>query len=179
MPGVNGLEFAKTIPKETLVIFTTAYSEYAVNGYELDAVDYLMKPIESARFKRAVEKAYDYLLLLAEKSQKDQVENVSQNHIFVKSDRRFYRIMFEDMLFVEGLKDYIIIQTDRQKIISKTTLKAIHEQLPPDIFMRVGKSNIVNLSRLDSFDVNEIQVGKYEIAIGNTYRDAFFKKMRR
>jgi DNA-binding LytR/AlgR family response regulator len=139
MPGVDGIEFAKTIPKETLVIFTTAYPEYAVDSYELDAIDYLMKPIELERFQRAVEKACDYLLLLSEKSQKNQLETVSQKHIFVKSDRRFYRILFENILFIEGLKDYIIIQTAERKHITKTTLKAIQELLPPDIFMRVNR----------------------------------------
>jgi DNA-binding LytR/AlgR family response regulator len=178
MPGADGIEFAKTIPKETLVIFTTAYPEYAVDSYELDAIDYLLKPVELARFQKAVEKACDYLLLLSEKSQKNQVETVTQNHIFVKSDRRFYRVLFENILFIEGLKDYIIIQTNDRKIITKITIKAIQEQLPPDIFMRVNKSYIVNLNRIEAFDVYDIFIGKHELAIGNTYKDAFFEKMR-
>jgi len=177
MPGANGIEFAKTIPKETLVIFTTAYSEYAVNSYELDAIDYLLKPVELGRFQKAVEKACDYLLLLSEKSQKNQLETVAQNHIFVKSERRFYRILFENILFIESLKDYIVIQTTERKTITKTTLKAIQEQLPPDIFMRVNKSYIVNLNRIDSFDVDDIFIGKHEIAIGSTYKEAFLKKI--
>ena len=177
MPGADGIEFAKTIPKKTLVIFTTAYPEYAVDSYELDAIDYLLKPIEPGRFRKAVEKACDYLLLLSEKSQKNQLETVNQNHIFVKSDRRFYRMLFEEILFIEGLKDYIIIWTNERKVVTKTTLKAIHEQLPQDIFMRVNKSYIVNLNRINSFDTSDIFIEKYEIAIGNTYKDAFFEKM--
>ena len=177
MPGADGIEFAKTIPKKTLVIFTTAYPEYAVDSYELDAIDYLLKPIEPGRFRKAVEKACDYLLLLSEKSQKNQLETVNQNHIFVKSDRRFYRILFEDILFIEGLKDYIIIWTNERKVVTKTTLKAIYEQLPQDIFMRVNKSYIVNLNRINSFDTSDIFIEKYEIAIGNTYKDTFFEKM--
>ena len=177
MPGVDGIEFAKSIPKETLVIFTTAYPQYAVDSYALDAVDYLLKPIEVVRFKKAVEKAYDYLLLLSEKSHKSQLETVDQNHIFVKSDRRYYRVLFENILFIEGLKDYIVIHTNEQKIITKTTLKAISEQLPPDIFMRVNKSYIVNLKQIESFDPNDIFIGKYEIPIGNMYKDAFFEKV--
>ncbi|MCL2728189.1 MAG: response regulator transcription factor [Bacteroidales bacterium] len=177
MPGIDGIEFAKTISKETLVIFTTAFPQYAVESYELDAIDYLLKPVEPERFQKAVEKACDYFLLLSPKSQKNQLETVTQNHIFVKSDRRFFRILFENILFIEGLKDYIIIHTHDKKIITKTTIKAIHEQLPPDIFMRVNKSYIVNLNRIESFDVNDIFIGKSEIAIGSTYKDAFLGRM--
>ena len=177
MPGADGIEFAKTIPKETLVIFTTAYPEYAVDSYELDAIDYLLKPVESERFRKAVEKACDYLLLLSDKSRKNQLETVTQNHIFVKSDRRYYRILFENILFIEGLKDYIIIHTNQQKIITKTTLKAIQEQLPQDVFMRVNKSYIVNLNQIESFDANDIFIGKNEIAIGSTYKDLFLGEM--
>jgi DNA-binding LytR/AlgR family response regulator len=177
MPGADGIEFAKTIPKETLVIFTTAYPEYAVDSYALDAIDYLLKPVESARFRRAVEKACDYLLLLSEKSQKSRVENVTQNHIFVKSDRRVYRILFDDILFIEGLKDYIIIRTDRQKVITKTTLKSIQEKLSADVFMRVSKSYIVNLTKIEAFDTNDLFIGTHEIAIGSAYKDEFFEKM--
>jgi DNA-binding LytR/AlgR family response regulator len=177
MPGVDGIEFAKTIAKETLVIFTTAYSEYALDSYELDAIDYLLKPVELARFQKAVEKACDYQLLLSEKSQKNQLETITQNHIFVKSDRRYHRILFENILFIEGLKDYIIIQTNERKIITKITLKAIQEKLPPDIFMRVNKSYIVNLNQIESFNTNDIFIGKYEIGIGNIYKDLFLKEM--
>ena len=177
MPGADGIEFAKTMPKETLVVFTTAYPEYAVDSYELDAIDYLLKPVELARFQKAVEKACDYLLLLSEKSQKNHLETVTQNHLFVKSDRRFYRVLFENILFIEGLKDYIIIHTNERKIITKITLKAIQEQLPPEIFMRINKSYIVNLNRIESFDAYDIFIGKHELAIGSTYKDEVFEKM--
>jgi len=177
MPGIDGIEFAKTISKETLVIFTTAYHEYAVDSYELSAIDYLLKPVELKRFQKAVEKACDYLLLLSEKYQKNHLENITQNHIFVKSDRRFYRILFENILFIEGLKDYIIIQTKERKIITKSTLKSIYEQLPQNIFLRINKSYIVNLNRIESFDSCDIFIGSQEIAIGNTYKDAFLEKM--
>ena len=177
MPGVDGIEFAKTIPKETLVVFTTAYPEYAVDSYALDAIDYLLKPIELERFQKAIEKACDYLLLLSEKSQKSQLENIDRNHIFVKADRRFYRILFENILFIEGLKDYIIIHTNERKTITKTTLKAISEQLPSNVFLRVNKSYIVNLNRIDSFDTNDIFIGKHEIAIGSMYKEVFMKYM--
>ena len=176
MPGTDGITFARTIKDNTLVVFTTAYPEYAVDSYELDAIDYLLKPVEPERFQKAVGKASDYLQLLQDKPQKTSVETITQEHIFVKSDRRYFKILFRDILFVEGLKDYIVIQTEGRKIITKNTLKAIQEQLPPEIFMRTNKSYIVNLGKIDSFDVNDIYIGAHELAIGSRYRDAFMEK---
>ena len=163
MPKVTGLEFARTIPKSTLVIFTTAYAEYAIDSYEVDAVDYLVKPIIPERFQKAVEKAMAYHALLLT-GDKENIENVESEFMFVKS---------KDILFIEGLKDYVIIQLPDQRIITKTSMKAIHELLPK-IFLRVNRSYIVNTRQITSFDNNDIYIDKYEIAIGNNYRDIFF-----
>ena len=171
MPKVTGLEFARTIPKSTLVIFTTAYAEYAIDSYEVDAVDYLVKPIIPERFQKAVEKAMAYHALLT--GEKENIENVESEFMFVKSERRFFKVNFKDILFIEGLKDYVIIQLPDQRIITKTSMKAIHELLPK-IFLRVNRSYIVNTRQITSFDNNDIYIDKYEIAIGNNYRDIFF-----
>jgi DNA-binding LytR/AlgR family response regulator len=173
MPGTNGITFARTIRDNTLVIFTTAYPEYAVDSYELEAVDYLLKPVEPARFRKAVNKASDYLQLLRNKPLQNAIETVTREHIFVKADRRYFKIRFRDILFIEGLKDYVIIQTDGQKFITNTTLKAIQERLPQNMFLRTNKSYIVNLEKIDSFDVNDIFIGAHELAIGSRYRDLF------
>lgn len=172
MPKVTGLEFARTIPKSTLVIFTTAYAEYAIDSYEVDAVDYLVKPIIPERFQKAVEKAMAYHVLLLT-GDKENIENVESEFMFVKSERRFFKVNFKDILFIEGLKDYVIIQLPDQRIITKTSMKAIHELLPK-IFLRVNRSYIVNTRQITSFDNNDIYIDKYEIAIGNNYRDIFF-----
>ena len=174
MPGINGIEFAKTIDRNTLVIFTTAYPEYAVDSYEVDAIDYLVKPVEEDRFRKAVEKAVDYHNLLA--SQKDSVENITEEYMFVKSDRRFFKILFSNILYIEGLKDYVVIKTSGQKIITKMNLKTIYEQLPKNLFFRVNKSYIVNTVHIDSFDNKDILIDTYEIPIGTSYRDDFFEK---
>lgn len=174
MPKVTGLEFARTIPKSTLVIFTTAYAEYAIDSYEVDAVDYLVKPIVSERFRKAVEKAEAYHALLLT-DEKENIENVESEFMFVKSERRFFKVNFKDILFIEGLKDYVIIQLPDQRIITKTSMKAIHELLP-QIFLRVNRSYIVNTQQIASFDNNDIYIDKYEIAIGNNYRDIFFEE---
>lgn len=172
MPKVTGLEFARTIPKSTLVIFTTAYAEYAIDSYEVDAVDYLVKPIILERFRKAVEKAQTYHALLLT-GEKENIENVESEFMFVKSERRFFKVNFKDILFIEGLKDYVIIQLPDQRIITKTSMKAIHELLP-QTFLRVNRSYIVNTRQITSFDNNDIYIDKYEIAIGNNYRDIFF-----
>ncbi|QRY56296.1 LytR/AlgR family response regulator transcription factor [Sphingobacterium siyangense] len=174
MPGINGIEFARTIPKTTLIIFTTAYSQYAVDSYELDAVDYLVKPIDSARFRKAVDKAIAYHALLLDEENKS-VDKVADDYIFVKSDRRFYKVNLADIFFIEGLKDYIIIQMENDRIITRMTIKNIYEWLPKEVFIRVNRSFIVNKDKIDSFDNNDIYIQKYEVAIGNVYRNEFLK----
>lgn len=174
MPGINGIEFARSIPKHTLIIFTTAYSEYALDSYEVDAVDYLVKPIDAAKFRKAVDKAITYHSLLMDEEEKS-VEQVEEEFIFVKSDRRFFKVNLKDILFIEGLKDYVIIQLENQRIITRMTLKSIHEMLPQNTFLRINRSYIINRNKIESFDNNDVFIGKYEIAIGNMYRDEFFE----
>ncbi|MDR2038471.1 MAG: LytTR family DNA-binding domain-containing protein [Bacteroidales bacterium] len=175
MPGTNGLDFAKSISDRTLVIFTTAYSEYALDSYEVDAVDYLVKPLKWERFQIAVDKAISYNSLLKSEI-RDEVEVFSGDYIFVKADRRTYKILFRDILFIEGLKDYVVIHTHDRQIITAMNLKTIHEQLPQKTFLRTGKSYIVNAIHIDSFDNNDVYIGKHEIAIGNAYRDSFIEE---
>ena len=176
MPGITGIEFARTISKKTLVIFTTAYTEYALDSYEVDAVDYLVKPIEPERFLKAVDKAVSYHSLLL-KEEKEAIETIeAAEYFFVKADRRYFKVNFTDILFIEGLKDYVILQLDDQRIITRMTLKAVFDLLPENTFIRVNKSYIVNTRYIDSFDNNDIFIKSHEIAIGNSYRDAFFEE---
>lgn len=176
MPGLTGIEFARTISKKTLVIFTTAYTEYAIDSYEVDAIDYLVKPVEMERFRKAVDKAVAYHSLLLE-GEKENIENVPDGeYFFVKADRKYYKVNYGDILFIEGLKDYVILQLDDQRIITRMSLKAISDLLPKKDFLRVNKSYIVNVRHIDSFDNNDIFIKSYEIAIGNSYRDIFFQE---
>lgn len=174
MSGISGLEFARSIPRNTLVIFTTAFSEYAVDSYEVDAVDYLVKPIDGARFRKAVNKAVVYHELLVNEEQKTAVENAGEEHIFIRSDRRFFRVRLKDILFIEGLKDYVIIQMEDQRLITRMNIKGIHELLPKNVFLRISRSYIVNKEHIDSFDNNDVFIKTYEIAIGDFYREQFF-----
>jgi DNA-binding LytR/AlgR family response regulator len=176
MQGMNGIEFARSVPKQTLIIFTTAYSEYALDSYEVDAVDYLVKPIDEVKFRKAVDKAITYHSLLLDEG-KQSVETVSDECIFVKSDRKYFKVNLKDILFIEGLKDYVIIHLDGQRIITRMNVKAIHDMLPKNVFLRINRSYIVNKNRIESFDGNDVFIKNHEIAIGNSYRDSFFEDM--
>ena len=171
MPGTSGMEFARQIPKQTLVIFTTAYSEYAVDSYEVEAIDYIMKPIQADRFDKAVDKAIAYYKLMQQEAESPQTAD-TLDYIIVKADGRFHRVKLDDIRFVEGLKDYAIIQLDGRRIVTRMTLKGMEDLLPADKFMRVNKSYIVNFDYVDSFNTLDLFIGDTEIAIGPSYRDA-------
>lgn len=174
MPGVNGLEFAKTIPQKTLVIFTTAFSEFALNSYEVEAIDYLIKPVHFDRFQKAVEKARSYLKLLMADHANNNIESIAEDYFFVKADRKTFKIIFKDILFIEGLKDYVVLHAGDSKIITAMNIKTIHEQLPHKLFVRISKSYIINVRHITSFDNNSVYIQKNEIPIGDVYRSYFF-----
>jgi DNA-binding LytR/AlgR family response regulator len=176
MPGVNGIEFARTIPKKTLVVFTTAFHEFASESYEVDAIDYLIKPVKLERFQKAVEKAQTYCKLFHNDYINSNIENISDDYIFVKADRRMFKVHFSDILFIEGLKDYVVIYLENQKVITLMNIKTINDLLPKNFFVRVSKSYIINVNKIDSVDNNSIYIGKNEIPIGNIYRDFFFNE---
>lgn len=172
MPGISGLDLAKLIPEETAVIFTTAYTDYAVESYDLNALDYLVKPIDPERFNRGVDKALSY---------KEGNESRKQMHpaatpdrfITVKSDRRYMRVLIDNILYVEGNKDLVIFKlADGKRITTRATLKSIEDILPPDKFLRINKSYIINRDHITAFDHNDIIIGEFELSIGATYRDS-------
>ncbi|MDH1603572.1 LytTR family DNA-binding domain-containing protein [Empedobacter sp. GD03739] len=174
MPSINGLELAKQLPTNTLFIFTTAYPQFAIDGYELDAIDYLLKPISQERLKKAISKAELLHQLLSDNTIKSTIESNSEQFMFIKADRRFHKLNFEDITHIEALKDYVIIYTDKQKLITAMNLKTIHTKLPNTSFYRVSKSYIVNKNHITSFDYNTLYIDDVAIAIGSTYRKLFF-----
>lgn len=174
MPSVNGLEFAKMIPKNCLVIFTTAYSQYALKSYELDAVDYLLKPIDKERLKKGIEKASIYHQLLSNTTIKNTIESNTKDFLFIKADRKYYKIIFSDIKFVEALKDYVVIHTSTQKLITAMNLKTIHLKLPSKNFLRVSKSYVVNIDCIESFDSHTLYINDAEIPLGDVYKADFF-----
>lgn len=174
MPMVTGLEFATQLPKKALIIFTTAYSQYALDSYELDAIDYLLKPIGKERLEKAINKAETYKNLLSDNTEKSIIEGGTDDFLIVKSERRFHRINFSDIRYIEGLKDYVVIYTTSQKLITAMNLKNIHQKMPQNIFLRVSKSYIINTNYVESFDHHSIFIGGYEISLGEVYKKEFF-----
>lgn len=175
MPGINGIEFARRLPERCMVVFTTAYTEYAIDGFDVDALDYLVKPIDPDRFNKAVDRAISYKSIIDET--RVEVEETSSEFIIVKADRKYVRIKTEEIICVEGLKDYVIIHTPERKVITRMTIKALEDTLPQNKFLRVNKSYIVNKEKIDSFDNNDITVGEMEISIGLSYRATVMKAL--
>jgi DNA-binding LytR/AlgR family response regulator len=176
MPMVTGLEFAAQLPKNTLVIFTTAYPKYALESYDLDAIDYLLKPIDKKRLEKAINKALLYKNLLSEDTEKNTFEGNTGDFLIIKADRRFYKIGFVDIRFIEGLKDYVVIYTGNQKLITAMNLKTIHQKIPVQLFLRVSKSYVVNVNFIESFDHHNIYLGDTEIPLGDVYKKEFFRR---
>ena len=176
MPGINGLEFAESISEKTLIIFTTAYSQYALKSYEVDAIDYLVKPIIKKRLEKSIKKAFLYHELLSNKDEKSTLESLETDYMLVKSDRKFHKILFKDIIYVEGLKDYVVLYVNDSKIITAMNLKTISQYLPENIFIRVSKSYLVNSSYIESFDNHTIYIKTTEIPIGEVFRKKFLEQ---
>ncbi|KIC94427.1 LytR/AlgR family response regulator transcription factor [Flavihumibacter solisilvae] len=176
MPELNGLDFLKSLRDVPLVIFTTAYPQYALESYELDAIDYLVKPIRIERFLKAVNKAENHLKLLQQESNSNHVEKIEDDFIFIKAERKFFKIYFRNILYIEGLKDYVIIYTAAEKVITAMNVKTIAAQLPDSIFARVSKSYIVNVLHLTSFDNEFVYIQSNEIPLGQSFKDNFMKQ---
>jgi len=175
MPELSGLDFLKSLRDAPLVIFTTAYPQYALESYELDAIDYLVKPIRMERFLKAVNKAENHLKLLEQGAKNNQIERFEEDFVYIKADRKYFKIYFKDILYIEGLKDYVVIYTIDNKIITPMNVKTIGAQLPEAIFARVSKSYIVNTLHITSFDNEFVYIQKNEIPLGQSFKDEFLK----
>lgn len=175
MPGLSGMELARRLPERCQVVFTTAYSDYACESYEVDATDYLMKPIDPDRFNRAVDKALTFAgMMAAAEAPEPPAASASEEILTVKSDRRYVRLRVDEITFVEGLKDYLIIHTADRRIVTRMTVKSLEEALPPQ-FLRVGKSYIVNRDKIDSFDNNDLYIGSSVVPVGVSYKQEVLK----
>jgi two-component system LytT family response regulator len=176
MPELTGISLLKVLQKRPLVIMTTAYSQYALEGYELDVVDYLLKPITFERFLRAVDKASQRLqpqLNIQPPETHKSNAPVEQPFVFVKDGTKLVKVVFDDILYVEGLKDYVTIHTKTQKIVSLQRLKTLEDQLPFDKFIRIHNSFIVALHAIDVVHANNVQVRNAMLPIGETYKKTF------
>lgn len=170
MPELTGINMLKALQARPMVIFTTAYSEYALESYELDVVDYLLKPITFERFLKATEKV----------SQRSLVGEGSTNQlpvdpafVFVKDGTKLVKVLIKDILYVEGLKDYVTVHTTTQKIVTLQRLKTLESQLPEDQFIRIHNSYIVSFNAIHTIHKNEVQIGSAKIPISDSYKKSF------
>nr|ACN58858.1 two-component system response regulator protein [uncultured bacterium BLR12] len=165
LPGMSGLNFLRTLATPPLVVLTTAYPEYALESYEFNVIDYLLKPISFERFSKAVNKIVDGRLF----TQKESIEQAG--HIFIKSNNKFFKVNFSEIIYIEGMKDYLKIYTAEYRLVTHQTMSEMEKILPSKQFMRVHKSYIVALAYVRSVSGNSIETQKGTIPIGNVYKD--------
>ena len=178
MPQMNGNEFLKTIKNPPPVIFTTAHIDYAIEGYELDVIDYLLKPIKFERFVKAVNKAFDLKGHNAVDLRQVAELPVAENFVYFRCERKMLKIMLHDILYIESMKDYVKIFTANEVIITKQSLNSVEAMLPSKEFTRTHRSYIVSLSRIKSYTHEIIEIDNVEIPIGKLYRNDVLKTLK-
>lgn len=185
MPELTGIQFLKICGSKCKVILTTAYPEYALDGFEHDVVDYLLKPISFERFYKAVQKVEQLLVPPAPPAETDNAGNSpsqlnNQDYMFIKgeSKNKFIKVAYQDILYIEGLKNYISVFTDKGRIVTYLTLREIEQYLPKNRFYRVHKSYIIPIDKIAMIDGNTIFIKEHTIPVGDTYREEFFKLIR-
>ncbi len=180
MKDLNGIQLLSILPNKPMVIFTSAYDKYALKGFELDVVDFLLKPIPFDRFLVSIDKTIDRLKLKNQNSLSfnNQINDTNiGNYCFVKADHKLKKIFFDDILYIEGMGDYLKIVTENQKIMTLNNFKKFETVLPESKFCRVHKSYIVALDKINNIEKNKIFIGTNEIPISEKYRAAFFEKL--
>lgn len=178
MPDLNGLEFAKMLPKNIRVIFTTAFNQYAIEGFKANAIDYLLKPVSYNEFLAAANKAVEWFNMAR---QNTNIETPESDFIYVKSDYKLRQIRLDDIIYIEGLKDYlkIYIESDSKPILSLISMKSMEERLPSPRFMRVHRSFIVQVSKVQVIDKGQIIFGKNRIPISDSYKNDFYEYLNK
>lgn len=172
MPDLSGTQFLKTLPRKPSVIFVTAYNEFAVEGFELDAIDYLLKPVPFDRFVGAVSKAYEYISY--RKNSRSQQQN--DDFLFIKTSHKIQKIFYEDIVYLEGLKDYtrIHLSGSRKPVVTLQTLKYFESRLPASSFIRIHRSYIVSLRKLDTVSRKTVFLGDTELPCSEHYRNVLY-----
>ena len=175
MPKLNGIDFLKSIPNPPKVIFTTAYRDYAVEGFELNVLDYLLKPIAFDRFLKAVAKVQPeprpVVVTAAPAELVPAGVSFKDAFIYLKADKKMVKVMLADILYIESLKDYIRVKTETKEIISYQKISFLEEKLPTDKFLRIHRSFIVSLDKIQAFSATAVDIGKTEIPIGRFYKN--------
>jgi DNA-binding LytR/AlgR family response regulator len=170
MPKVSGLQLLQKMEIDSMVILTTAFPKYALEGYELDIIDYLLKPFAFNRFLKAVQKAKDFYEM-----KHRATSTLQPSYIFIKSEKRIEKIELTDILYAESVGNYVSIHTESKRIMAYLTMKSLESQLPPDEFIKIHQSYLVNCSKIDAIEGNEIKVGKKSLPISRNYREMVMK----
>ena len=168
MPYITGIDFLKNTSQPPKVIFTTAYEQYAIKGYELDVLDYLLKPISFERFLKAANKAFDYF-------QPSPV--AEQTFLFIKTDSRLEKVYFQDILLAEAMENYVAIYTADRKLITHSTLKGLQESLPAATFIQPHKSYLVNMNAIGAVEGNILHVGKYQVPVSKYQKEEVMERL--
>lgn len=178
MPQISGIDFLKALKNPPKVIITSAHSEYAINGFELDIVDFLLKPVKFERFLKAVNKLYQLREeeIPSAKSQ-SQTGRSEDDFIYVKENKKMVRVYLNEILYIEGLSEYVQIHTEDKKLVTKTSMTNMEEKLPSPDFMRIHKSYIVSLSKIEAFTATTIDVPAKELPIGRSYKNSVFETL--
>jgi two-component system LytT family response regulator len=177
MPDISGLSFAKSMSKDLKIIFTTAYRDYAVDGFDLKAVDYLLKPISFERLLQGINKYFEEISAVGPRYS-GEIELEKDDSIFVRSDRKMVKVCFSDILFIESLSDYIRIHLEGNKTVTtRETLSNIEARLPQNDFIRTHRSFVVSMQKIESFTSETIGIGRHEIPISRSYRDEVVKRL--
>ena len=176
MPQLTGTEFAKALRNAPKIIFTTAFKEYAIDGFELNAIDYLLKPIRFDRFLRAITKAYPQTSVDINIPQ-PEITNKKNNSgfIYLKADRKMVKVMLDDILYIESARDYLKVFTQNHSILTRQTISSIEAMLSENEFIRIHRSFIVSIRKIDSFTHEIVEIGKKELPIGKFYLNSFLK----
>lgn len=173
MPKITGIDFFKSLQHAPPVIFTTAYPQYALEGFELNALDYLVKPVSFDRFLKAALKAKEYY----EIREKNHAEAHGDDYFFVKADNKVVKIRFDEVLYVEALQNYVVIHTPDKKYMTYLTFKSVEEYLPPANFIRVHKSYIIASAKVDSIEGNDIRIGQQHIPVSRNLKEEVMEKL--
>ena len=176
MPKISGIDFLKTLQHPPLVIFTTAYPQYALEGFDLSVLDYLLKPISFDRFFKAVLKAKEYYEHRQPAGATTLIEN-RDDYIFIKADNKLVKLAYNDIVFVEALQNYVAIHTAEKKFITYLTFKSIEESLPADMFIKVHKSYLVAVQKISSIEGNEILAGTHHIPISRNLKEEVMERL--
>lgn len=171
MPGLSGMKFLQSLSHPPFVIFTTAYPEFALEGFEVDAVDYLLKPFPFDRFLKAVNRAADRMKTVAG-------DQLNEDFVLLKSDKKIHKVLLSDIFYLEALGDYVKVHLKDRFILVHETLQNLQSRLPEPPFYRIHKSFIVSVNKFSYIEGNSLQIGDHSIPIGNTYRDLFHEMIR-